>query len=83
MKLEKEKIFALILTILGFVIVVDTTLEQFFSIGTKQDSFVLGYCSAFVLFSIKFPNLLKKKPVIIPMYIMVAQMLYSLIATYV
>ena len=80
--MEKEKISSIILIILGIVIVIDTILEQFFNIGTKQNSLVLGYCIAFVLLSIKFPNILKKKPVIIPMYIMVVQMVYSLIITY-
>jgi len=80
--MEKEKISSIILTILGIVIVIDTFLEQFFNIGTKQNSLVLGYCIAFVLLSIKFPNILKKKAVIFPMYIMVVQMVYSLIITY-
>ena len=80
--MEKEKISSIILTILGIVIVIDTILEQFFNIGTKQNSLVLGYCIAFVLLSIKFPNILKKKAVIFPMYIMIVQMVYSLIITY-
>ena len=80
--MEKEKISSIILTILGVIIVIDTILEQFFNIGTKQNSLVLGYCIAFVLLSIKFPNILKKKAVIFPMYIMVVQMVYSLIITY-
>jgi len=80
--MKKEKISSIILTILGVIIVIDTILEQFFNIGTKQNSLVLGYCIAFVLLSIKFPNILKKKAVIVPMYIMVAQMVYSLIITY-
>ena len=80
--MEKEKLSSLILSIIGIVIVVDAILEQFFNIGTKQDSLVVGYCVAFILLSVKFPNLLKRKPVIIPMYIMIMQMLYSLIITY-
>ena len=77
-----EKLSSLILAILGIVVVIDAILEQFFSIRTKQDSLVLGYCIGFVLLSIKSPNILKRKYVIIPMYIMVLQMLYSLITTY-
>ena len=80
--MEKEKLSSLILSIIGIVIVADAILEQFFNIGTKQDSLVIGYCVAFILLSVKFPNLLKRKPVIIPMYIMIIQMLYSLIITY-
>tara|TARA_B110000263_G_scaffold153735_1_gene133433 strand:- start:13362 stop:13607 length:246 start_codon:yes stop_codon:yes gene_type:complete len=81
--MEKEKFLSLIISILGIIIVIDAILEQFFNIGVKQNSLVIGYCIAFVLLSIKFPNILKKKLVIIPMYIMVLQMLYSLITTYV
>ena len=81
--MEKEKLSSLILSIVGIVIVIDAILEQFFNIGIKQDSLVIGYCITFVLLSIKFPNILKRKPVIIPMYIMVVQMIYSLIITYV
>ena len=62
--MEKEKISCLILSILGIVIVIDGILEQFFNIGVKQDSLVIGYCIAFVLISIKFPNILKKKIVL-------------------
>ena len=83
MEIEQKKLSALILSILGIIIVIDAILEQFFDIGVKQDSLVIGYCIAFVLLSIKFPNILKIKPVIIPMYIMVLQTLYSLITTYV
>ena len=82
-KLEKDKLVSLILCIMGIVIVIDAILEQFFNIGIKQDSLVLGYCISFVLLSVKFPNILKKKYVIIPMYIMVIQMFYSLIITYI
>ena len=59
--MEKEKLSSLILSILGIIIVIDAILEQFFNIGVKQNSLVIGYCIAFVLLSIKFPNILKKK----------------------
>ena len=81
--MSKEKISAIILTLLGVVLVIDAILEQFFNIGMRQDALVLGYCIAFILLSIKFPNLLKQKYVIIPMYIMVIQTFYSLIITYI
>tara|TARA_X000001036_G_scaffold421270_1_gene442948 strand:+ start:1148 stop:1393 length:246 start_codon:yes stop_codon:yes gene_type:complete len=80
---EKEKISFLVLSILGIVIVIDGILEQFFNIGVKQDNLVIGYCIAFVLISTKFPNILKRKFVIIPMYAMILQMLYSLVITYI
>ena len=81
--MKKEKISAIILTLLGVVLVIDAILEQFFNIGMRQDALVLGYCIAFILLSIKIPNLLKRKYVIIPMYIMVIQTFYSLIITYI
>ena len=81
-KMKNEKLVSIILSMMGIVIVIDAILEQFFNIGIKQDSLVLGYCISFVLFSINFPIILKKNYVIIPMYIMVVQMFYSLIITY-
>ena len=81
--MKTEKISAIILTLLGVVVVIDAMLEQFFNIGIRQDALVLGYCIAFIFLSIKFPNLLKKKYVIIPLYIMVIQTFYSLIITYI
>ena len=79
----QEKISTIILTLLGVVLVVDGILERFFNIGIREDTLVLGYCIAFIFLSIKFPNLLKNKYVIIPMYIMVIQTFYSLIITYI
>ena len=81
--MSTEKLSSLILTILGVVLVVDTILEQFFNIGIRQNSLVLGYCIAFILLSIKFPSILKKKYVTIPLYIMVIQTFYSLIVRYI
>ena len=81
--MEKEKISSLVLSILGIVIVIDGILEQFFNIGVKQDNLVIGYCIAFVLITTKFPNILKRKFVIIPMYAMILQTLYSLFITYI
>ena len=81
--MKKEKISCLILSILGIVIVVNGILENFFNIEVKQDCLVIGYCIAFVLISIKFPHVLKRKFVIIPMYMMILQTLYSLVITYI
>ena len=81
--MEKEKISALILSILGIVIVVDGILEQFFNIGVKQDSLVIGYCIAFVLISSKFPKILNRRLVIIPMYALILQTIYSIAITYI
>tara|TARA_B100000401_G_scaffold187767_1_gene126335 strand:+ start:1684 stop:1929 length:246 start_codon:yes stop_codon:yes gene_type:complete len=80
---EKQKILSIIISILGIIIVVDSFLAEFFNIGVKQDTLVAGYCIAFVLISIKFPDILKSKLVIIPMYIIVLQTLYSLVITYI
>ena len=76
---KTEKIASIILCILGVVIVVDGILAQFFNIGVEQKGLTLGYCIAFVLLSVKYNNILKKKYVVVPMYIMVGQMIYSLI----
>ena len=81
--IKNEKISSIILSVLGFIIVIDTILEQFFNIGTKQNSLVTGYCVAFILLSLKFPNILKNKYVIIPLYIMIIQMIISLASKYI
>ena len=80
--MKKEDLSSLILSILGIIIVIDAILEQFFNIGTKQNSLVIGYCIAFILLSIKFPNILKRKTVTIPIYIMIIQTVYSIVKTY-
>ena len=81
--IKNEKISSIILSVLGFIIVIDTILEQCFNIGTKQSSLVTGYCVAFILLSLKFPNILKNKYVIIPLYIMIIQMIISLASKYI
>ena len=77
-----EKLASVVLCILGIVIVVDAILEQFFNIGIRQNSLTIAYCIAFVLLSIKFQNILKRKYVTIPLYIMIVQTIYSLTLTY-
>ena len=81
--IKNEKISSIILSVLGFIIVIDTILEQCFNIGTKQNSLVTGYCVAFILLSLKFPNILKNKYVVIPLYIMIIQMIISLASKYI
>ena len=81
--MTSEKLSSIILSGLGIIIVVDAILSQFFNLGTKQNYLVLGYCIAFILLSVQFPDLLKRKYVIVPMYIMVVQTFYSLIITYI
>ena len=76
---KTEKIVSIVLCILGFFLVVDGILVQFFNIGTEQKTLVIGYCVAFVLCSTKYKNILKKKYVVMPLYVMIGQMIYSLI----
>ena len=73
-----EKILSILLCIVGIIIVADTFLARFFNIGIEQKSLRLGYCTAFILLAIKFPPIVKKKYVIIPLYLMIFQMFYSL-----
>jgi len=77
-----EKLASAVLCILGIAIAGDAILEQFFNIGIKQNSLTIAYCIAFVLLSIKYQNILKRKYVTIPLYIMIAQTIYSLTLTY-
>ena len=74
-----EKIASIVLCVVSIVLIVDGILAQFFNIGVEQKGLTLGYCIAFVLLSVKYKNILKKKYVVIPMYVMVGQMIYSLI----
>tara|TARA_B100000929_G_C15307733_1_gene352673 strand:+ start:155 stop:406 length:252 start_codon:yes stop_codon:yes gene_type:complete len=78
-----EKISPIIMGILGIVIIVDVFLEQFFGIGTKQNSLTLIYCISFVLLTTQFKSILKNKLIMIPFYIMILQTSYSLITKYV
>ena len=73
-----EKIGSTILCIVGIISVIDTFLYQFLSIGEEQKNLSLGYCVAFILMSVKFPGILKKKYVIIPLYVMIVHTFYSL-----
>ena len=77
-----EKLASAVLCILGIAIAGDAILEQFFNIGIKQNSLTIAYCIAFVLLSIKYQNILKRKYVTIPLYIMIAQTIYSLTSIY-
>ena len=78
-----EKISPIIMGILGIVIIVDVFLEQFFGIGTKQNSLTLIYCISFVLLTTQFKSILKNKLIMIPFYIVILQTSYSLITKYV
>jgi hypothetical protein len=80
---KTEKILPIIMGIVGIVIIVDVFLEQFFNIGTKQNSLTLIYCISIVLLSTQYKGMIKNKFVMIPLYIMILQTIYSLITTYV
>ena len=75
---KTEKIASIILFIVGVVIVVDGILAQFFNVGIQQNYLVMVYSIAFVLLTSKYKNLLKKQYVVVPLYIMIVQMIYSL-----
>ena len=73
-----KNIIEFLLSFIGIIIVIDTALAQFFSVGSEQKLFTIIYCIAFILSSIKFPNILKIKYVTIPIYAMILQTIYSL-----
>ncbi len=79
MKLKIEQVASIILCIISIVLIIDTILLQFFNQGSYQKNLALGYCIAFVILSVKYKNILSKKYVVIPLYIMVLQTIYSLI----
>ena len=84
-----EKISSIILCILGTVLVIDGVLIQFFNMGIRLNTFtgkpltlyglVITYCISFIILSIKYKKLLSRKYVIIPLYVMIIQTVYSLI----
>ena len=78
-----EKISPIIMGIVGIVIIVDVFLEQCFNIGTKQNSLSLIYCISFIILTTKFKSILKNKFVMIPLYLMIVQTIYSLGIKYV
>ena len=79
MNFKAEQIASIILCIISIVLIIDTILLQFFNQGSYQKNLALAYCIAFVLLSIKYKKMLSKKYVVIPLYIMVLQTIYSLI----
>jgi len=73
-----QNIATFLLSFIGVIIVIDTALSQFLTIGSEQKIFTIMYCIAFILLCIKFPNILKIKFVTIPIYAMILQTIYSL-----
>ena len=78
-----ERLSPIIMGIFGIVLIVDVFLEQFFNIGIKQNSLTLIYCISFVLLTTQFKSMIKNKFVMIPLYIMIIQTIYSFITTYI
>ena len=76
--MNKEKITIIIFAILGTVIVIDTFLF-WANIGTEQPNLALGYCIGFIFASSQYPTITKNKYVMIPFYILVGQLIYSLL----
>ena len=84
-----EKISSIVLCILGTILVIDGVLVQFFNMGIRQNTFtgkpltlyalVITYCISFIILSIKYKKLLSRKYVIIPLYVMIIQTVYSFI----
>ena len=73
-----KNIAAVGLSLIGVIIVIDTALSQFLTIGSEQKFLTIMYCIAFIMLSIKFPHILKNKYVTIPIYAMILQTIYSL-----
>ena len=80
---NNTRLASFILSFVGIIIVIDTALQQFFKIGTEQKNLTTVYCIVFILLSIMLPKLLNKKYVVIPLYIMILQMIYSLFLIYI
>ena len=80
---KTEKILPIIMGIIGIVIIVDVFLEQFFNIGTKQNNLTLIYCISIIILTTQFKGMIMNKFVMIPLYIMIIQTIYSLVITYI
>jgi len=74
-----EKILSTTLILVSIILIIDTILSRRFDIGNEQKGLQLSYCIAFVLSTTKFPTIMKNKFVVYPLYIMITQMLHSLV----
>ena len=74
-----EQFASIFLCIIGIILIIDTILAQFLNRGTYQSNLASVYCIAFILLSIKYKNILSRKYVTIPLYIMIIQTIYSLV----
>ncbi|MAI88441.1 MAG: hypothetical protein CMF98_05190 [Candidatus Marinimicrobia bacterium] len=80
-KLEKKS--SIIMSVFGIGLILNLLLIQFFNIGLKSNIFTLIYCVLFVLMTIQFKSIIRKKYVMIPLFILIIQTSYSLITTYI
>ena len=78
-EIKIEQFASVLLCIISIILIIDAILAQFFNRGTYQSNLVSVYCIAFILLSIKYKNILSRKYVTIPLYIMIIQTIYSLI----
>mgnify|MGYP000904290760 CR=1 FL=1 len=78
-EIKFEQLASVVLCIISIILIIDTILAQFFNRGTYQSNLASVYCIAFILLSIKYKNILSKKYVTIPLYILIIQTAYSLI----
>ena len=74
-----ELIISMSLCILGIILIIDTILAQFFNRGAYANNLVIIYCSIFIIASMQYKNIIYKKHVMIPLYLMIIQTFYSLI----
>tara|TARA_B100001758_G_scaffold147734_1_gene127437 strand:+ start:695 stop:949 length:255 start_codon:yes stop_codon:yes gene_type:complete len=78
-KKKYEIAAAISLCIISIILIIDAGLIQIFDSREHAKNLTIYYCIGFIFFSIKYKNvLLAKKYVIIPLYIMVFQTIYSL-----
>ena len=78
-EIKFEQFASILLSIISIILIIDTILAQFFNRGAYQSNLASVYCIAFILLSIKYKNILSRKYVTIPLYIMIIQTIYSLI----
>jgi hypothetical protein len=78
-KQRMELIISISLCIIGIILIVDTILAQFFNRGAYANNLAIIYCSVFIIASMQYENIIYKKHVMIPLYLMIIQTFYSLI----
>ena len=80
--MDKEKIISIVLSFFGIFLIFDSLLARFFNIGIENHLYSLPYCIAFILSGFYYPEIVKKKVVIYPLYILIAITITSLISAY-